>query len=473
MLLVSQSSIAQVFIHRAAPFEHISEGDIVSADIDNDGDLDILLSGIEPSGLPITKLYTNDGLGVFMEVPNTTFTGAYLASAVFADVNGDNAPDIFLSGIDSSNFYFTKLYINNGVGIFIEKVNTNIKNIQGTIAVADVDGDNDQDMFQIGFSNTLIRTSTLYENDGNGNFTEIQSGVFRGFDDAKAVFGDVDGDNDLDLIISGYGISPTISSWLYNNDGNGNFTEVSVPFEGVTDGSIALVDINGDNFLDFIETGFGNSWKGITKTYINNGLGTFTEITNTLEQVRRSKIAVGDYDKDGDEDLVLTGINSSYNLVGKLYENDGTGIFTEQPNENIQDVSHAVIAFIDIDKDSDLDLIVGGNNANGNPSTRFYLNRLITTSLDELNNNDKLNIQLTPNPADERVNIHLNIKKRGKKTILIHDINGRLVYQSERLVNSGDVIIPLEIGYLSQGVYFVQITGKEITNTKGVRLIVY
>jgi hypothetical protein len=77
----------------------------------------------------------------------------------------------------------------------------------------------------------------------------------------------------------------------------------------------------------------------VSKIYKNNGDGTFTEQTSiSLTGVSGSSVAWGDYDNDGDLDILLTGNNSSNVPVSKIYKNNGDGTFTEQTSISLTGV---------------------------------------------------------------------------------------------------------------------------------------
>ncbi|PJF33097.1 MAG: hypothetical protein CUN57_03045, partial [Phototrophicales bacterium] len=113
---------------------------------------------------------------------------------------------------------------------------------------------------------------------------------------------------DNDVLLLGENDSERITK-LYTNDGTGNFTEVSnTPFEGVTSGSVAFSDVDGDGDEDVLIAGANNSFDRITKLYNNDGTGTFTEVLGTsFEQVYDTSIAFSDVDGDGDEDVLIAG----------------------------------------------------------------------------------------------------------------------------------------------------------------------
>lgn len=105
------------------PFECVYFGSATFADIDGDGDQDLLLTGTNSSGA-LSKLYVNDGQGRFSEKSGALFEGVYLSAAAFADVDGDKDPDAFLTGRNSAGLRVAKLYLNDGQGHFSEKPGT-------------------------------------------------------------------------------------------------------------------------------------------------------------------------------------------------------------------------------------------------------------------------------------------------------------------------------------------------------------
>ncbi|MEM1214980.1 MAG: T9SS type A sorting domain-containing protein [Bacteroidota bacterium] len=307
------------------PFADVGFSSIAFADVDGDNDQDVLITGFTDASARISKLYANDGTGSFTEILDTPFTGVESGSVAFADVDGDNDQDVLITGRDSAFTPISKLYINDGTGSFTEMLDTPFENVgESAIAFADVDGDNDQDVLLTGFNGT-VTSSKLYINDGMGSFTEMLNTPFADVSGSSIAFADVDGDNDQDVLLTGFVDFSVRSSTLYTNDGMGGFTEMlDTPFEDVGFSSVAFADVDGDNDQDVLLTGFAADDAPSSKLYLNDGTGSFTEMMNTpLEDVEGSSIAFADVDGDNDQDVLLTGGNSSFARISKLYLNNG------------------------------------------------------------------------------------------------------------------------------------------------------
>lgn len=268
-------------LQQATPFQAIHYGVVRFSDVDGDYDLDVLIAGsITPAGSNIqniSKLYKNDGLGNFTEDTGTPFSGISIGDAQFADIDGDNDEDLLLIGKSASYLDVAELYINDGLGKFTLQPSPFAPSTLCTIAFSDVDGDNDQDVMIIGNGNNGSRIAKLYTNNGQGNFTVVTGTPFLPVVSGSLSFADIDNDNDMDLLLTGYANAIGQSAKLYINDGMGIFTELTgVPFVGVDGSSSAFSDVDGDNDLDVLITGFDMPPSSTSKLYLNDLLQTST-----------------------------------------------------------------------------------------------------------------------------------------------------------------------------------------------------
>jgi len=171
---------------------------------------------------------------------------------VFIDAENDGDKDIILAGNDINNNKLTKIYLNNGIGVFTVSSLTTFTGISsGDLAVADSDNDGDMDVIVNG-SSSQGRITKLYTNNGSGVFTEVAITPFIGSEIGAVEFADFDNDSDKDVIVLGAvtGI-PSAVCKIYQNQGNNTFVE-SNDLIGTYFGCIAIADIDNDSDLDFI-----------------------------------------------------------------------------------------------------------------------------------------------------------------------------------------------------------------------------
>ena len=246
--------------------------------------------------------------------------------AATGDVNGDGLPDIYIGGAKDQP---GQLYLQTANG-FIKKDIPDFKtysfNDVTTAFFFDCDGDGDLDLFTGGGGNFAAESSgsfqsQLFINDGKGNFT-LKRGALPVINTncGTAIPIDYDGDGNLDLFIGSrstpqnYGIDP--HSFILHNDGKGNFKDVTdlvapaLSTIGMVT-SAAYADVNGDGKKDLIVTG---DWM-YPHIFSYNGKS-FVEIKTGLENLYGwwQSIAIADVDKDGDMDLILGNMGENFYL---------------------------------------------------------------------------------------------------------------------------------------------------------------
>lgn len=277
-------------------------GNSISAtwgDYDNDGFLDLFVANWNNED---NFLYHNEGNGTFTKITNSSVVtdGGFSTSGTWADIDGDNDLDLFVT---NWNGQFNFLYTNDGSGNFTKVTNGEIVTDGGNsygASWADIDGDNDLDLFVPNWAGNNF----LYTNEGNGNFTKIITGeiVTDGGNSYGASWGDFDADGDFDLFVTN---GENQNNFLYQNDGNGNFTKLTnlnLSTDGGNSRGSSWVDFDGDSDLDLYVTNSNQR----NFLYINNGSGNFTKqnygkIVNDFEATESCSWI--DFDNDGDLDL--------------------------------------------------------------------------------------------------------------------------------------------------------------------------
>ena len=354
--VVSETTKQLQFTDIFASLTEVSSGSAAWGDYDEDGDLDILLTGVGQS-----RIYRNDS-GSFVDI-SASLMGVSNSSAAWGDYDSDGDLDLILIGYANSG-NVSKIYRNDG-GSFVDISASLIGVKQGSVAWGDYDNDGDLDILLTGSIGSAPYIAKVYRNDG-GSFEDIGaslSGVING----SVAWGDYDNDGDLDILLTGNTGSSVVSK-IYRNDG-GSFADVSAPLAGNGDGSCAWGDYDNDGDLDILLAGFPHS-----KIYRNDG-GNFEDIGASLIGVSYSSAAWGDYDNDGDLDILLTGYDGFSSIcVSIVYRNDN-GSFVDI-SASLAAVERASIAWGDYDNDGDLDILLTGRTDSWNSISKIYRNNI-------------------------------------------------------------------------------------------------
>lgn len=298
----------------------------------------------------------------FSEDFQNEFLGVNEGDQRFADFDNDGDLDLIYIGYAEQFDAKAILFLNDGEGIFTEK-STIIEGVgYSTLEVADVDNDEDIDILIAGQYSGGVST-VLYLNDGNANFTAVNNSAFPAMMNGQVDFADIDQDGDQDVLMLGTNANLTQAiTDLYRNNGNGEFSLITnSPLIKVYQGANDFADIDGDGDLDLVISGvLGSNFESSTSLYLNDGDGNYSiNEDNDLIDVRISSTNFADIDGDGDPDLLLTGSSSTvFNTA--LYRNDGNGGFTIDTQSSLVEVIFGACSFADVDQDSDLDLIITG-----------------------------------------------------------------------------------------------------------------
>lgn len=459
--LASAQTINVSLFVPSTPFQDADVGSMAFADIDNDGDNDLLITG---KGGPVkTTLYINDGLGNFTEATGTPFVNVFSGTVGFANANNDSFIDILITGATTGGSRTANLYINNGNGTFTITSSAFTASIGGDFAFGDIDNDNDKDLIMTGINASDNGFTKLFLNNGTGNFSEMVSTPFEQLKNSSVAFIDLENDGDLDVVLAGINSSNLVLTKLYTNNGTGIFTlNNNSLLDGISGGDIAIADSDNDSDNDILITGEGTS-GALTKLYANNGTGTFTEVINTpFTQAFSCVTEFADFDNDGDKDILLVGARiGNPAAVAHIYQNQGNNTFVL--SNDLIPTYLASVAIADIDNDNDLDFIFGGTHFQApirNP--KMFKNNL--NPLGNTNFEDSNSINYFPNPVNDFVNFNSNEKI---ENISIYNLLGQEVLT--KLVNSNEFSI--DISNLSAGTYIAKLNFNEKSqSTKLVKI---
>jgi len=280
-----------------------------------------------------------------------------------------NANSYLDNTVEAGNTYYYKVYAVNAIGsspeidtlAVVDDYFTELKSVSlfagfnGDAEWGDFDKDGDFDILLSGDYSTYI-----YTNNGDCSFERQNSiGLSRSWSFA---WGDYDNDDDLDILLTGYNSTEGTYTKIYKNIGNGNFLEqTNISLAGVYISSIDWGDYDNDGDLDILLTGDDGSYNEISKIYKNNGDNTFSEQTGiSLTGVRYSSVAWGDYNNDNYLDILLTGSGEN-GSISKIYKNNGNGDFKEQTNIPLKAVNGGSAAWGDYNNDNYLDILLTGS----------------------------------------------------------------------------------------------------------------
>jgi hypothetical protein len=335
-----------------------------TGDYDNDGFTDLFLTAYNE-----TALFHNNGNGTFTNVTQKAGVALHrwASSAAFADVNHDGLLDLYVAcyvrwapsmpqfvttggvrlslGPDAYDPQHGVLFLNDGGGRFHDA--TDAAGLAGShgkglgVAFADPDEDGDDDLVVANDQEPL----DYFENDGHGHFHNVAAENGTAFSsEGKRQggmgldWGDYDGDGREDLFVANFADEPKS---LYHNLGHATFANDGYP-AGISqttrpwvafgtrfadldlDGLLDLTIVNGHVQDAVQQVDPGNSYLQKPQLFRNVGGGRFAEISAAAgpdfqRPIAGRALAIGDFDNDGDLDLLIADLNGSVHL----FRNDG------------------------------------------------------------------------------------------------------------------------------------------------------
>ncbi|CAN5374041.1 hypothetical protein BH09SUM1_BH09SUM1_02280 [soil metagenome] len=386
------------------------------ADIDNDGDLDLLFQGSTGA----RQLYRNNIISPnpannAMTFTNITSTYGPIAndttgwSAAWGDYDGDGLVDLFLG--ETNDGATGDLFRNTGTTLQDVSASTvNDPGFHQNVAWCDIDSDGDLDVI-IGMEGPELHE--VYLQQPNGSF--LQAGASVGIQapfgtkSYGMAIGDTDDDGDMDIYISTCRGGGDIRNNFFRNDlvetsGTLFLTDIAGNFQGDPAGNgtqllynsydAEFADLDDDGDLDLLVIGSdGND----SKIFRNDGLNQFTDIDTITGHVLFSTTGgdmnggkLVDYDNDGDLDIfVHDDLNQNgSNEARHLFRNDGDWTFTDvtgtrttgtdtQVKEGLHEVCRNAYdsAWGDIDLDGDQDLVAATSSS---ANERVYVSNAST-----------------------------------------------------------------------------------------------
>jgi hypothetical protein len=364
---------------------------VEAADIDVDGDIDLLFanSGDERYWTAVeNRVLLNRGDGTFTDATRRVFGKRLGTSRVikFADVNGDDNPDLIVGNIVSTQ---SRLYLGDRTGGWRDVTNSHLpaeKLSVGDLELGDVDADGDLDIVLVDWGDGSPETNsggkvTLWLNDGRGRFADATAEqmphtLVRFSWDLELV--DVDNDWDLDIATS---CKMCSSSRLYENDGEGTFIDVTahrMPHY-TNNYEFEPLDLDADGYLDLVTINDGeNKGNGATEhVFRNDHEGGYVDNTAQWWPPEANAgwddaVVVGlDIESDADVDFIVGSLDGP----DRLLVNDGTGALTVN-NDIFQgppSLGTLGLAVADFNADGRLDVVEAEGEAAHHMDERMHL----------------------------------------------------------------------------------------------------
>lgn len=303
---------------------------------------------------------------------NSGFPPLGVARADWGDYDNDGDLDCVVIGYDVNNYMvhsqYTRIWKNSGDGSF-SVINPGLLNIcGGSVEWGDYDNDGSLDIVMTGtsgYQSTATYNAFVCHNNGNDSFTSYNAGLTSMT--GTATWGDYDNDGWVDIIQAGMGPYSQLSNHLLHNNRNNTFS-LTNSFNPPIQGPPEWGDYDNDGDLDILISGsiYGSPYR-LAKIYRNDDNALFTDINAVIEP-RAGSSAWGDYDNDGDLDILLCGVcgSLSSDVASRVYRNDGGNIFTDI-GAGLQGIGQGSALWGDFDGDGDLDILITGTI-----STTYY-----------------------------------------------------------------------------------------------------
>jgi len=381
------------------------------ADINEDGNLDLAITGQLYTGASVTKLFMNDN-GLLTPVsPAPSIQSVYGGHISFADYNNDGHLDLTLSGLQIYNFSpnpATLFYVWEDGTYKADKDNQIVDPYTGAIESQGVvpwlsggsnnhdwgDYDNDGDLDLVvggGDYDGLNHLDIFTNNNGTLTLDTSQSELVPIYP-CLTNWNDIDRDGHMDLVTVGGGIldpsSPsdtTLFTQAYINNGSGKMIRSADHYLdlGVTAGSIALGDYNSDGYDDIALAGKNNTNDEIITLIIRNDNGEGFVEHQVLQGIFFGEVDWGDYDNDGDLDLIASGLTDPDSEIAGDFGSDPVTMVYEQNSgyfssdttlSTLDSTGISSTMWGDYDLDGDLDLFLTGRLQNRDFVAKVYDN---------------------------------------------------------------------------------------------------
>lgn len=374
----------------ASGLRDVQAGFFAFADVDNDGDQDCFAGMDIPMPGLTSSLLLNDGSGVFTRKPASGVEGVAnqttAGSAVFADFDGDAKLDLFVGNGQTSYGTLDDLFLGKGDGTFTKassRLGGNVANPSNGSVACDYDDDGDLDILVAVYGvSSGGAQNQLYKNDGRGNFTDV-------------------------AVAAGFASLATGNYWIASTGNGTNPEPGKMPgtYVGSNAFGLACEDADRDGDLDVVISSishpggdYSRTWSDPTVLLVNSGAaGGYTFSNAWLDRglpYNEGDVdaAMIDFDNDGRMDISLSRTDKYESGYTTEPQKGWFGLMHQKPDGRFESLDRSVgltdedggpgmkgaqnHAWSDIDRDGDLDLLIGARDQGGGRANLLFRNEL-------------------------------------------------------------------------------------------------
>jgi hypothetical protein len=327
----------------------------------------------------------------------TTPGGSELSNTL-TNSNGERlinqAPPIYINSFETQlppgKYYFSVQAIDQGLkgGVFSDEKEFTLtyewrllnqggivdRSISGKsnpiLKLGDIDNDNDLDLI---YGSSSSGTTEVLKFDGKKLIKDNSNPLQNASNITDAQIGDINGDGTPDILLNNFSNNSTNNLQVFISNGNG-YDNVNLG-SGLYNAKGRVVDLNNDGQAEVTLIGVSSTTtSGIPKFYTyeydksSKGFKEKKDLSSQIASLKYASFDLGDVDNDLDIDFLISGFDESNGLESYLYENTSTigeDYQLTETNNNLVAIRDGTVDFIDFDSDGDLDAVFSGTGLQG------------------------------------------------------------------------------------------------------------